>query len=661
MGSTRTRIVARLGLVAALALASFAGGCDCGQPPVHTTHDGGTGCTTDQECQTQHGSRYTCNKTDHTCVKGPRYCDTSGEDQCCPGQVCNRAGICLDKYDTCTTDTDCTVAGQVCKTKTVNGSDQQVCTFDTCDASGACGAGLSCFAGWCVGENPCNGSCPQGQACSVSNDRCQATKACQVTCDPGTLAVFEPAGNIDDTCDFGKVTCKCEPLPPLTAKDVGRHSDLAVLSDGSAYVSAYDGDHGDLVVVAFDATGQETGTTWVDGVPATGTVVADPNGPRGGISDPGPDVGRFTGIAAAADGTLHVSYYDVDNGALKYARRSGGSWSTQTVDDAGDVGQYTSIALDGAGDPVIAYFQVGGTGNDAFTTALKVARAKSPAPTSASDWDLVTVDTGAITPPPCGGSCGSGTVCVDPGSGATCTATSGACSPACASGQTCVDNGSGGGTCQTELKASSLQGLPEGVGLMPSLVVDGSGNLDVAYYDHTDGTLKVALGVDPATGTKGTVKTIAGGSGTDQGRFPSAAIDGSGNLVVAFQDTSARSVKYAVVASDGTVSDSGTVDDGLRDPATDANTLVGNDNALLIHGGVWFVAYQNGTTGDLELSKRGAGDTTFTRQDLYTQGAAGFWAHAAWHGTQLYVSHDVLKGSATGPMDTTLRLEIVTP
>ena len=52
----------------------------------------------------------------------------------------------------------------------------------------------------------------------------------------------------------------------------------------------------------------------------------------------------------------HISYYDQDNGDLKYAHWTGQKWEIQSVETAGDVGQYTSLALDEQGQPHISYY-----------------------------------------------------------------------------------------------------------------------------------------------------------------------------------------------------------------------------------------------------------------------------------------------------------------
>jgi uncharacterized repeat protein (TIGR01451 family) len=54
--------------------------------------------------------------------------------------------------------------------------------------------------------------------------------------------------------------------------------------------------------------------------------------------------------------TSHISYYDGDNGDLKYAWWSGTTWLSETVDSDGEVGRWsTSLALDSGGDPHISY------------------------------------------------------------------------------------------------------------------------------------------------------------------------------------------------------------------------------------------------------------------------------------------------------------------
>jgi len=75
------------------------------------------------------------------------------------------------------------------------------------------------------------------------------------------------------------------------------------------------------------------------------------------------DVGRNSSIACRViNGTqrVHISYYDITQGNLKHAYwiQSTGTWVKETVDAAGQVGEWTSIALDSNGRPHISYYDV---------------------------------------------------------------------------------------------------------------------------------------------------------------------------------------------------------------------------------------------------------------------------------------------------------------
>ena len=67
----------------------------------------------------------------------------------------------------------------------------------------------------------------------------------------------------------------------------------------------------------------------------------------------------YTSLLVAADGIPHVAYYDVAAGDLKYARGLSAlptaAWEITTVDSAGDVGGYASLARNAAGQPRISY------------------------------------------------------------------------------------------------------------------------------------------------------------------------------------------------------------------------------------------------------------------------------------------------------------------
>ena len=72
------------------------------------------------------------------------------------------------------------------------------------------------------------------------------------------------------------------------------------------------------------------------------------------------DVGLYTSIAIDSNNDVHISYYDVSNKDLKYAYSctsciTASNWYSVSVDTGGSVGLYTSIAIDSNDDVHIHY------------------------------------------------------------------------------------------------------------------------------------------------------------------------------------------------------------------------------------------------------------------------------------------------------------------
>ena len=109
--------------------------------------------------------------------------------------------------------------------------------------------------------------------------------------------------------------------------------------------------------------------------------------PSGAIDSNG-NVGEYTSIAIDSNGFKHISYYD-DNGYLNYATDRTGSWVTISVATALPSyanGYYTSIAVDSNDTVHISYYK--------FAAGLKYATCSNGC-TNASNWDIVSINIGS--------------------------------------------------------------------------------------------------------------------------------------------------------------------------------------------------------------------------------------------------------------------------
>lgn len=678
---------------------SFA--CDCGKPPLKQLDrcQGIAGvqadmvqvCGSSSEC----GDHFSCRPVKdqpelQCCLFTDRQCNT--EADCCPGQTCptNRKE-CLDKFLECNVDEDCgDRQDRFCEQYTDSYGTTSRCRFKPCSATGACPSGQSCFNGECMAELPCGGFCEPGKACVPSANLCQnytATTgreeaACPMTCNAGYIATFKDPLNIWDSCKLSTVQCVCAELPSLHSEDLGRFSSIAASSNQGLFVSAYDGQYGDLVVYRFDGEGQPLGIDYVDGVPAS-TPKYGPSGARGGVIEPGDDVGRYTDVVTSSE-RVYVSYYDVTKGDLKLGRRDpNGKWNVHTVDGAtANLGLYSSVALDSDGYPVVAYFQKGGetsfdpsscpapapTGPTAFITALKVAHASSAVP-GPSDWQITTVACQSRPTPACY-NCGD--VCADPGTGPACLKADATCTGCDPNTQQCVI-ANGAPKCATKYNPSTLNELGDGVGLFASLAMNGKD----AYVAFMKRTTPAPMGSSkpPADGDLYGVRvTGAGQAGPlvlldasgDTGYFPDAKIDPiSRGVAVAYHDFTSKKLKFYAAPEFQTGIASEVIDTGAGMPGSGEANWVGTDSAIVFSPvpGQIFAVYQDATKGDLKLAKR---DTQAwqVQPSIATAGAVGFFADGVFINGKLFASHARIHArliAGEPHVDNALLLETVTP
>jgi hypothetical protein len=245
---------------------------------------------------------------------------------------------------------------------------------------------------------------------------------------------------VSGTCPVGQYlrgintngTVLCEPMAGasvITTVDnaglVGSYSSIAIGVDGLPVISYYDGTLGDLKVAhcGNSACSAANTVTMVDnsasivglytsiaigfdGFPVIsyrdqpghalkvahcGNAACTAGNTLTTVDAPGNDVGLYTSIAIGNDGFPIVSYYDQTATALKVAHCGNASCTAgntvTVVDDTGNVGQYTSIAITPGGFPVIAYYEqtpplslkVARCGNAACTTGNVITTVDDPA------------------------------------------------------------------------------------------------------------------------------------------------------------------------------------------------------------------------------------------------------------------------------------------
>lgn len=416
----------------------------------------------------------------------------------------------------------------------------------------------------------------------------EATDCSADACDPGTIPFC-----IDNTC-----VC----ADGVPAGRIGPYSDVAVANDGAIWVSAYAQSHGDLVVAK--TTGgriADEAWEWVDGVP-DGPVIVPDGKVRDGIDEDGPDVGMYTSIAIAPDGTPMVAYFDRTTASLKLAQRINGAWQIHVVDEGtgtlGELGKlagmYASLTLrSDDGRPGIAYLA---HIKDARGTHAEVrfVSAQSPHPTAAADWQSWTVDTAPL--------------------------------PA------------------ADANNPEVYPLPAGLGLFIDAARLPDETPVVAYYDRSNGDLELAK-LDVKTG-QFAARRLDGSGNVDAGWTPSIAVSGDAVVHVAYVGRTADDLK---LTSDVASATPEIIDDGYRSAGTTADGLdkpefhlVGDDANLLIGPTGALVVYQDATTQELLLAQKtssGAWErTSIAGGKAPWAGGYGFYASAAVGPTQLVMS-----------------------
>ncbi len=136
------------------------------------------------------------------------------------------------------------------------------------------------------------------------------------------------------------------------ADDYGKWLSMGVSPNGDPVMAYYD--------VTAGGVGFAIGDLQSDGAVRWKHEEVDGFADSSGL-DPG-DLGQFTSLAVAPDGTTWIAYYA--RGALKVAHRVDGIWSSEVAASGTglhpDMGQWASLALDGDANPVVAHYDADG-------------------------------------------------------------------------------------------------------------------------------------------------------------------------------------------------------------------------------------------------------------------------------------------------------------
>jgi len=430
---------------------------------------------------------------------------------------------------------------------------------------------------------------------STAGHACELTEDCaDLDCPDGQISIcFEGECLCTDDVPYGKI---------------GPMSDVAVAPNADVIVSAYAHNHGDLVVARMPGAGRVPDEAWefVDGVPA-GPVALPDSKVRGGILDPGPDVGLYTSVAIGAADVAMVAYHDKDTGSLKFASKpNGGTWSNHVV-DAGtgtvmpeiggeQAGLYNALSLRGDdGRPGIAYLAQVSQGDGLVVAEVRYAEAMTATPSSSADWTITVIDMVALPP-------------IDPNN-------------------------------------PDVYPIPAGIGLFVEIARDSANNPAIVYYDRANGDLKLAR--YNAANSRFDV-TVAAGQNRDDGWYPSIAFDAQDVAHVAFQGADHDDVFYINTMTNQRE----LVDDGYRIVGTTPEGLpkpefhfVGSDTQIVMTPTGPYVIYQDSTSHELLVAtKDGTAwmPTALAGNEQDFAGAYGFYASATLGGNEVVVSNWVL-------------------
>lgn len=326
------------------------------------------------------------------------------------------------------------------------------------------------------------------------------------------------------------------------------------------------------------------------------------------------DVGSWLSMRTMSDGSPAIAYYDRTQDALGFAIGSIGSdgtatWSREQVDsypdenglNPGDSGKYASMAIASDGTVWIAY-------QDSSHTKLRYAKRDAANSWTVGDADSSASDDAGYWTSIVFDSSGNPVIAhYDKGEGSLRVATwngSAFTSEVVYDGQDGVDTA-----------GATVAG---NAGEYAKLLSDG-GTLYLAFYDHTQGALRLAT----KSGSSWNVEVVDDEG--DVGAWPDLVMDG-GKLLVAYQDVGAQHLKFAK-GSPGS----------FTTEVVDSSDHVGADTALFVDGSTYGILYYDGANNDLKEATGSPGSWS-TRKVAGDDAALGFHNETVSTGGKRYAA-----------------------